>query len=357
MKRYSMHATTVVMLLLCCTNSTKGFATTYEKLSPRPTAKEAERLIQNQLPQLDFLLTPRSITRVSRLIIREVIRGKKGMEATLGRAELYFPIIEHHLEKYQLPDDLKYIPFVESRLKIRARSAMQAAGLWQFTNYTAKQYHLRMTEHVDERYDPIKSTDAAARLLRDLHLEFGDWFVALAAYNCGAGRVKRAIRKAKSKDYWKIARYLPKQTQHYIPAYIANVYIGHFAEQHELKPKPHTYDFQSVKIVKIHDAVRLSELAKVTETSLQQIRLLNPSYINGIVPASQRGNYLVLPASKLDIVKNYIEKVGKKDAHEIFMSRDIHIAQLDLTPSKFARQSVWRSSFLTQQWLAFITWA
>lgn len=326
MKRYLVHATTVVMLVFSLVKQTEAHATTVEKPKPVHSAKQAALLIQIQLPQLDFTLSPRSTTRVKRLIIREIVRERKGMEATLGRAELYFPIIEYHLKKYKLPDDLKYIPFVESRLKIRSRSEVKAAGLWQFMPLTAKQYHLRMTKNMDERYDPIKSTDAAARLLRDLHLDFGDWLLTLAAYNCGAGRVKRAIRKAKSKDYWKIAVYLPKQTQHYIPAYIANVYIGHYYEKHELQPKPHAYNFEAIKIVKIHDAVSLGALAKVTETSIQKMRLLNPSYLKGAIPASQRGNYLVLPASKLEAVKEYINKVGKKTVKEIFMGKPMPIA-------------------------------
>lgn len=326
MKRYLVHTTTVVMLVFSLVKQTEAHATSVEKPKSTHSAKQTALLIQIQLPQLDFILSPRSTTRVKRLIIREIVRERKGMEATLGRAELYFPIIEHHLKKYKLPDDLKYIPFVESRLKIRSKSEMKAAGLWQFMPATAKQYHLRMTENMDERYDPIKSTDAAARLLRDLHLDFGDWLLALAAYNCGSGRVKRAIRKAKSKDYWKIAAYLPKQTQHYIPAYIANVYVGHFYEKHELQPKPHAYNFESVKIVKIHDAINLNDLARVTETSLKQLRLLNPSYTKSLVPASQRGNYLVLPVSKLEAAKDYINKVGKKNVEELFIGKPIPLA-------------------------------
>lgn len=351
MKLYWMRATMVVTLALCSICQAAADTTSIDKPKPAQTGKTktAEKLIQQYLPQLNFTIPARCSTRIKRLILREVIRGRHEMEATLGRAQLYFPIFEYHLKKYDLPDELKYIPFVESRLKIRAQSDMKAAGLWQFMPYTAKRYKLRITESIDERFDPIKSTDAAARLLRDLNEEFGDWLLALAAYNCGSGRVQRAIRKGKSKDYWKIAQYLPKQTQHYIPAFIANVYIGNYYTKHNLQPKTHQFHFENVKIIKLQDVVRLSDIAKAGGYSLKQLRMLNPCYMQGIVPASQRGNYLMVPASSMLQVQEYIHKTGKNQTREIFLKPKPPTAMLDTPMLRF--QDVVASRTTEHSWL------
>lgn len=294
-------------------------AHTTKPKKPKTThaTQQAEELIREYLPKLNFKIPARSLVRIKRLILRDLVRGRHETAGTLGRAELYFPIFEYFLHKHEVPEEMKYIPFVESRLKIRSVSNMQAAGLWQFMSYTGKRYKLKVNGIIDERYDAIKSSEAAARLLKDLHTEFKDWLLVLAAYNCGEGRVKRAMRKAGSKNYWNVERFLPKETRNYIPAFIANVYVGSFHEKHDLQPKPHTFHFDSIIILKTQESFRLNDIAKVADMQLRSVRALNPSYLQSVVPASRRGNYLILPAANAIEVMKYLDKIGKKPVEEV----------------------------------------
>ncbi|MBK6410241.1 MAG: lytic transglycosylase domain-containing protein [Flavobacteriales bacterium] len=155
----------------------------------------------------------------------------------LGMAQLYFPAFEEALDRYGLPQELKYLAVVESALYPGARSRAAAVGLWQFIIGTGKLYGLRVDSYVDERCDVYKSTDAACRYLRDLHEAFGDWELALAAYNCGPGNVNKAVRRAGgTMDYWKIYDHLPRETRGYVPAFIAVNYIFNHASDHNIYP-------------------------------------------------------------------------------------------------------------------------
>lgn len=280
-------------------------------------AEKNEQLISDNLPTLAFTAPTGYHSRIRKLILDEIVNGKHETEATLGRSALYFPIFEHYLRKYDLPKELKYIPYVETRLKVHSVSKVGAAGLWQFMPYTAQQYKLRTNHLVDERYDPIRATEAAAQLLQDLYVEFDDWLLALAAYNCGAGKVQRAIRLSKSRDFWKLQRHLPSQTRHYIPMFIAAVYVGEFYEAHELKPKTYPFNFKNVKFIKLRHSVRLNDLAKVMDLPVTTVRMLNPGYLQGVVPSHQRGNYIILPASTFISVQRYLTKVTGSAAEEV----------------------------------------
>jgi membrane-bound lytic murein transglycosylase D len=324
-----------------------------------------ERIINHNLPTLAFTAPPRCSTRIKKLIIREIVNGKRETEAALGRATLYFPIFEHYLRKYDLPEELKYIPYVETRLKSRALSEVGASGLWQFMPYTAQQYQLRLNKIVDDRYDPLRSTEAAARFLQDLYVEFDDWLLALAAYNCGSGRVQRAIRLSKSRDFWKLEQYLPHQTRNYIPTFIAAVYIGEFHEAHELEPQKYVFNFKNVKILKLRQGVRLSDIAKITDLPITTLRLLNPGYKQGIVPAYNRGNYLILPASTVAVVQRYLSKINTRAAEEVKLHPIGSIAEVQLpdslltVPAQPDSEKHWRwfayaEQMIDSRWLAFI---
>lgn len=295
----------------------------------------AEQLIDRNLPTLEFKAPASHHAQIKKLILNEIVNGKKETEITLGRASLYFPIFEHFLRKYDLPEELKYIPYVETRLKTRAVSNKGAIGLWQFMPYTAQRYQLRTNDVVDDRYDPIRSTEAATRFLQDLYVEFDDWLLALAAYNCGAGRVKKAMRLSNSRDFWKLQRYLPTQTQHYIPRFIMAIYIGEFYKAHHLKPQYYVFNFKNVKVIKIRqsESVRLSDLAKVTDLPVNTIRALNPAYIQGIVPFNQRGNYLLLPASTIARAQRYLSKINGHMALEVKLIPISPIAEVPVSSS------------------------
>lgn len=225
-----------------------------------------------------------------------LLNGRRECEKMLGRATLYYPIFEHYLKFHELPEMLKYLPIVESRLFPMATSSAGAAGLWQFMPGTAKMYRLEISEYVDERLSPYRSTEMAVKLLSDLHDEFGDWLLALAAYNCGPGRVHRAIKREKCDNYWDIAHHLPRQTRKYIPRFLAAVYVFRYYGLHGLQPEfPHP-DLQSIRTVKMYRYTTFAEIARICRVSERTLQDLNPGFLQGVIPHSRRGHVLAIPA-------------------------------------------------------------
>lgn len=231
-------------------------------------------------------------------IKRYVTSGYKDAQLMLGRSVQFFPIFEHYLNLSKLPVELKYLPMVESTLRPYVKSSAGAAGLWQFIPSTARNYDLSINEYIDERHDPYKSTEAAAKMLTSLYKQFGDWELVLAAYNCGPGRVAKAIRLAGGcKDFWSIKDYLPKETQDYIPRYVAAAYIANFYRYHGLNPVfPNYLPKAETRAFKIHDYITFRDITYVSGISRSVIEYLNPSYYKGFIPKSAKGNYLILPA-------------------------------------------------------------
>ncbi len=229
--------------------------------------------------------------------IRYLIRkGKSHTETVLGRSVTYFPVVESYLKKYNLPNELKFLPVVESSLDIGAKSKVGAAGPWQFMKTTGRGYGLRIDNEVDERLDLLKSSDAAARYLSDLYKRFGDWPLALAAYNCGPTRVRKAINQRRSKNFWKVKSLLPKETQDYVAKFMATAYVMSYYQFYDLRPTYKDYDQQFVTTYKFYNGCNLADLAKRAGISVKVLKELNPSYMNGLVPENPYGSYIVLPA-------------------------------------------------------------
>lgn len=206
-------------------------------------------------------------------------------ERMLGLKELYFPIFEQALDRYKLPQELKYLAVVESALFPGARSRAAAVGLWQFMIGTGKMYGLRVDSYVDERCDIYKSTDAACRYLRDLHDIFDDWELALAAYNCGPGNVNKAIRRSGGKlDYWSIYDHLPRETRGYVPAFIAVNYIFNHAAEHNMYPVIPNYCAYEVDTIQVNYPIQLDQMASIIGANAQELRDLNPVFKTGFVP-------------------------------------------------------------------------
>lgn len=235
-----------------------------------------------------------------------VLRRPKA-ESILGRSIVYFPLFEQKLREKNMPLDLKYLAVVESALDPNAVSRAGAVGLWQFMAPTGKAYSLKINYQVDERRDPVKSTEAAIRYLEDLYERFGDWSLALAAYNSGSGRVSRAMKRARSKDFWVLRRYLPRETRNYVPAFVAATYLMQHYESHELTPDYPPLDMQITETIKVYDEFQLAELAQLSELPVELIEALNPSYLKGIVPANERGNYVTLPKRLMTAFQDYIK--------------------------------------------------
>jgi membrane-bound lytic murein transglycosylase D len=257
-------------------------------------SEESSNLIQDRMnllnSEFDFKITP----EVQKLINLYLGHHKYGSEKLLGRSGIYFPLIEKRLLEKNLPDELKYIPIIESSLKPYARSSVGAAGLWQFMYNTGRMMGLKITTVVDERNDPIKSTYAALDYLEMLYDQFDDWTLAIAAYNCGPGNVRKAIRKAGSRNFWAIVPYLPTETRRYVPKFVATTYVMSYYAAHGLNPHMDELE-QNPTTAKVYDNVSFKMIAQTLKMDMKTIKQLNPAYLKGYIPKSENGYHITLP--------------------------------------------------------------
>ncbi len=233
------------------------------------------------------------------------VRKRQQMEYMLGMSDYYFPIFEHVLGQSNLPIELKYLPIIESALNATALSRVGAAGLWQFMIPTGRMYGLEINSLVDERLDPIKSSYAAARFLKDLFSMYGDWHLVIAAYNCGPGNVNKAIRRSGGKrDYWDIYPFLPAETRGYVPIFIAANYSMHYATQHNICKAKVKMPLITDTII-VNEKVHFDQISTVLNIPIEQIRLLNPQYRKDMIPGNIKPYALCLP---LNYANGFIEK-------------------------------------------------
>lgn len=216
----------------------------------------------------------------------------------LGRS-FYFQMFEQALSKYNVPMELCNLPVIESALNARAVSSAGAAGLWQFMVATGRLYGLEVNSLVDERMDPLKSTDAAARYLRDLYRIYGDWHLVIAAYNCGPGNVVKAMRRSGKSTYWGIYPYLPKETRGYVPIFIAANYVMHYYKEHNICPARSVYKY-AVDTIMIKDRVHLRQIADVVQIPYEELEFLNPQYRKEIIPGNIKPYPLILPLAYIN---------------------------------------------------------
>lgn len=223
---------------------------------------------------------------------------KEDISSLMDKATYYFPIFEEYLDKYDLPLEIKYLAIVESALEPTSKSQVGAKGLWQFMYHTGKQFGLHITSYVDERLDPVKATEAACQYLESLHETFGDWDLALAAYNSGPGNVSKAIRRSGgSKNYWTIRRYLPLETQQYVPAFYATFYLFEYGEKHGIYPKNAAITFFETDTIHVKKKVSFQKIQQEIHIDNALLKKLNPQYKLGIIPATETSNVLTLPKS------------------------------------------------------------
>ena len=241
-------------------------------------------------------------------------KRRKQVEIMLGLSAYYFPIFEEKLDKYDLPLELKYLPIIESALNPKARSRAGANGLWQFMYGTGKSMNLEINSFIDERRDPVKSSDAAARYLKKLYETYGDWHLAIAAYNCGPGNVNRAIRRAGGKtNYWEIYYGLPRETRGYVPAFIAATYIMNYYKEHLLSPQYPDIPLFADTIM-VNDYLHFNQVAELLQMDKEELYALNPMYRTDVIPAKENKPYpIVLPQSK---IMEFIDKDTSIFAHE-----------------------------------------
>ena len=224
-------------------------------------------------------------------------RRRGSVSNMLGLGRLYFPLFEEMLDRYNLPVELKYLAIVESALNPVAVSRAGAVGLWQFMPATGRIYGLNPGQAVDDRRDPFKSTEAACRHFIDLYNRFGDWNLVLAAYNAGSGSVSRAIRRAGGEtDYWKVQPFLPRETQNYVPAFIAISYVMNHHKDYNLFPVNPPFDYYELDTVTVRGFLTLDYLSEKLNIDRESLGFLNPALKNGSIYASATEPwYLILP--------------------------------------------------------------
>lgn len=264
--------------------------------------------------------------QIVRNCIDRYMRNNHGsLSAILGRSTRFMPIFEQALEEAGLPLELKYLAVVESALKPDATSRVGAAGLWQFMAPTGRMYNLEVSSLVDERRDPYKSTAAAVRYLKDLYDMFGDWHLALAAYNCGPGKVSRCIRATGKKDFWDIYYMLPSETRMYVPLFIAANYAMTYYAEHNIEPvlqvKPLTIDS-----VTVQNRFYFEHISKVMDIPIESLKELNPQYRCDVIPASPTKPYtLTLPSQQafaFVVMQDSIKALAKKEMEELGITED-----------------------------------
>jgi len=233
------------------------------------------------------------------------VRKRKLTAKFLGLSELYFPMFEEALAKYDIPLEMKYLAIVESALNPEAGSSAGAKGLWQFMYGTGKVYGLKVSSMVDDRFDPYKSTIAACEHFQDLYAIYGDWSLVLAAYNSGAGNVNRAIRRAGgTKNYWAIWPFLPRETRGYVPAFIAVNYVMNYAPEHNIYPMRPGMFFYDIDTVTVSEVLAFDQLNEMLGVPMDQLEFLNPQFKLGVIPATKEKTYsLRLPRQ---YVPNYL---------------------------------------------------
>ena len=243
-----------------------------------------------------------------RMFIDLYANKKRGTTSrVLGLAQMYFPMFEQQLDKYNIPLEMKYLAIVESALNAKARSRVGAGGLWQFMYYTGKVYGLEVTSYVDDRNDPLKATVAACRHFNDLYNMYHDWLLVLAAYNSGPGNVNKAIRRSGGKmTFWEIMPYLPRETRDYVPAFIAVNYVMAYSNEHNIYPVLPKIVYHETDTVAVHQPLTLGILADKLKLSYSDLEFLNPTFRTGFIPATPANPfYIRLPQKSIaDFINN-----------------------------------------------------
>lgn len=281
-----------------------------------------------RLSALPYLIEMPYNSVVRSFIDMYVIRRPKQVARLLTLSEFYFPIFEEKLCQYNLPDELKFLPIIESALNPTAYSRVGAAGLWQFMPSTAKTYGLEVNSLVDERLDPIKSTEAACRFLTALYRIYGDWNLVIAAYNCGPGNVNKAIKRANGKrDFWAIWPYLPPETRSYIPIFIAANYALNYADSHNICMTNLTVTLAADTIV-TSQRLHLQQVSEIINIDINELRRLNPQYRRDILPGGKPYT-LCLPIDMTGAFIQFEDTIYKHKADSLINNRRsvIEIAQ------------------------------
>ena len=245
-------------------------------------------------------------------VIKSFLKNrKKSFERLMAISEYYFPMFEESLAKQNVPLEIKYLSIVESALNPKAVSRVGATGLWQFMYQTGLEYNLKVDSYVDERSDPIKSSKAATQYMTNMYRIFGDWELVLASYNSGAGNVAKAIRRSGGQqNYWNIRKYLPKETQGYVPAFLATMYIYEYHKEHGIVPNRALVKHFETDTIMIKKEMSFKQISDLMDVPVSQIQLLNPIYKMNVVPFyHNKPHFLRLPKQKIAVFTSNEDKI------------------------------------------------
>ena len=292
--------------------------TEYDMDSVRFQSNVPDEVYIERIRQMNSFITLPYNDIVKNYIILYSEKMPTKMANILGLCKYYMPIFDEILNKYGMPEELKAMAVIESAMNPRAVSRAGAKGMWQFMYATAKMYGLHIDSFVDERLDPVKSAEAAAQYLKDSYEIFGDWNLAIASYNCGAGNVNKAIRRSGGKRaFWDIYPYLPRETRGYVPAFVGALYTMTYYKEHGIKPEAIEMPAH-VDTFKITKMLHLRQVSDLTGAPLEELKDLNPQYSHEIVPGNSREYILRLPYNYTNAFIDNEDSLYRHKAEEYF---------------------------------------
>ena len=294
-------------------------------------------------------------------VIKSFLKNRKrAFERLMGVSQFYFPMFEESLAAQNIPLEIKYLSVVESALNPRAVSRVGATGLWQFMYQTGKQYGLKVDTYVDERSDPLKASKAATQYMKNMYGIFGDWDLVLASYNTGPGNVAKAIRRSGGKqNYWNIRPYLHKETQGYLPAFLATMYIFEYHKEHGIKPDRAIANHFAADTVMIKNAMTFKQISDLLDVPVAELQFLNPSYKREVVPyITGENHYLRLPVNKIAVFTSNEDKIyafvkyeadkRERPYESMLASRNTNSSENDGTVSRIKYHKVRKGDSLSE---------
>lgn len=291
---------------------------------------DSTSVLSNEIPDSIYISRLRKIVSPINLPYNDVVKryigaytGKRElMGRIMGLSQYYFPRIEQELSNADIPVELRMLAVIESALNPSARSRVGATGMWQFMYTTGKHYGLEVNSFVDERCDVEASTKAACLYLKELHRMFGDWTLALAAYNCGPGNVNKALKRAggNAKTYWDIYPFLPKETRGYVPSFVAATYTYTYFKQHNIEPTQVSFPL-ATDTVQVSRLMHLEQVSSTIGVPMETLRALNPVYKLDIIPAVEKSYVLTLPQYGIPRYIDSLHEITAKDT--LYLSKYI----------------------------------
>ncbi len=300
--------------------------------------KYPHELIADQLSCLQNEIPLSYNNTVQSFINYFTIRKRSYIRTMLSRQHIYFPLYENTLKQNKLPDELKYLSIVESGLNPRAVSPARAVGLWQFMSYTGREYGLQQDAYIDERMDPVKATQAGCRYLQNLYNMFGDWELAMSAYNCGPGNVRRAIRRSGNKTaFWDIYPYLPRETRSYVPMFVAVTYVMNHHKDYNIRPDAEP-PFIAYDTIHVNQHLDLELFAKQLNVPLDDFKFLNPQLKRNVIPAHFKNYALRVPRNAMDSLAINRQAILDSAAHTSPQTAEL-LAAAETAPGRHTASS------------------